>query len=92
MVDGAGVHVAVDGELLAGHRVECKARAHFGHAPGALGDDDEIDDQDHAEDHEPDQDRATHDEIGKPLDHLARRVSAGMALPDDEFCRGNVKR
>ena len=43
--DGAGGHVAVDGELLAGHAVEGEAGADLGHAAGALGDDDEVDDE-----------------------------------------------
>ena len=50
--DRARRHVAVDGELLARHAVEGEAGADLGHAAGALGDDDEVDDQQHAEDHQ----------------------------------------
>ena len=58
MVDGARVHVAVDGKLLAGHPVQRKARADLGHPARALGDDDEVHDQEDAENHQPDEDRA----------------------------------
>jgi hypothetical protein len=45
VVDGPGGHVGVDRKLAARHAVQRKARAHLGHASRALGDDDEVDDQ-----------------------------------------------
>ncbi len=92
VADRAGGHVAVDGELLAGHRVEREARAHLGHAPRTLGDHDEVHDQEHAEHHQPEQHRAAHDEHREALDHVARRPGAGMALADDELRGGDVER
>ncbi len=43
LVDQAGVQVGVDGHLLAGHRIEHEARAHFGDTAGTLGDHHEVD-------------------------------------------------
>ena len=92
MIDGAGVHVAVDGQLLAGHRVEGKTGADFGHPARALGDHDEVHDHDHAKDDQPDHHRAAHDEIGESLDHVTGGGGAGMAIADDQLGRGDVQR
>jgi len=92
MADRARRHVAVDGELLAGHPVEREARADLGHAAGALGDDDEIHDQQHAEHHEAQIDVAAHHEHREALDHRASRVGAGVALADDQLGGGDVER
>ena len=92
VIDGTGGHVAVDGKLLARHPVKREACAHFGHARRALGDHHEVDDQKDAEDDESKEDAAAHDEPGEPLDHLARGVSAGMALADDQLGRRDVER
>ena len=44
LADQPGVEVGVDRHLLAGHRVQGESGAHLGDALGALGDDDEVDD------------------------------------------------
>ncbi len=80
VIDRARRHVAVDGELLAGHPVQREARADLGHPRRALGDDHEVHDQQHAEHHEPERDGAAHDEAREALDDVAGRVGAGMAL------------
>ncbi|KAG1446268.1 hypothetical protein G6F57_017361 [Rhizopus arrhizus] len=78
--DQARIQVGVDRHLLAGHGVQGEARAHFGDTAGTLGDDDEVDDgQDHEHD-DPDGEVAAHEEVAERLDHLARRVRAGMAV------------
>ena len=92
MVDGTRRHVAVNGKLFARHPVQREACAHFGHAACALGDDDEIHDQQHKEDHDPQKHRSAHDEIGKALDHAASRIRAGMPFAYDKFGRGYVQR
>ena len=92
MVDGPGSHVAVDRQLLARHAVQRETRADLGHAARALGDDDEVDDQQDAEHHHAQHHVAAHDEAREPLDHRTGSIGAGMALPDDELCRGHVQR
>ena len=52
--DQPGVEIGVDGELFAGHGVQRKAGRDFGDAPGAVGDDDELNDDQDEEDHEAD--------------------------------------
>ena len=52
MVDGAGVHVAVECKLPPRHPVEREAGTDLGHAARAFGDDHEIHNQQHAEDDE----------------------------------------
>ena len=91
MVDGPCRHVAVDGKLSTRHPVERESRADLGHAAGAFCDDDEIDDQKHAEDHETEQDAAAHDEIGEAFDDVTGCVRSRMALPDDQLGGGNVE-
>ena len=54
--------LGVDGHLLAGHRVEHEPRADLGHALGALGDDDELDDRQDEEDDRADDVVPAHDE------------------------------
>ena len=92
VVDRAGRHVGVDGQLPARHPVQREARADLGHAARALGDDDEVDDQQHEEDHQAQDQVAAHDELGKALDHMAGGVGAGVALADDQLGRGDVQR
>ena len=92
MGDGARSHVRVDRELLAGHGVKGEARAHLGHPGGALVDDHEVDDQQHAEHDEAEEDRPPHHEHRKALDHLAGGVGAGMAFGNDELRRRDVER
>ena len=87
MVDGAGGHIAVDGQLFAGHPVQCEARANLGHAGRALGDDHKVDDQQDAKNHEAQKDAAAHDEIGEPFDHIARGGCARVPLTDDQLGR-----
>ena len=72
VADQAGVEVGVDRHLLAGHRVEREARADLGHAPGAVGDDDELDHDEDQEDHQADDHVAADDEFAERLDDAAR--------------------
>ena len=80
LVDHAGVQVGVDGHLLAGHSVEGEPGGHFADARGALGDDDELDQDDDREDDQADDDvvgpggpagdeppKVQHDAAGRPL-------------------------
>ena len=52
MVDGPGGHVGVDGKLAARHPVQRETGPDFGHAARALGDDNEVYDQQDTEDHD----------------------------------------
>ena len=83
----AGVEVGVDGELLAGHRVERETRGDFRDAAGAVGDDDELDHDEDREDHDPDRVVPPDDDRSEPLDDLA-----GVAVQQDQTGPGNVQR
>ena len=85
MIDSSSGHIAVDGELFAGHAIKRKARTDLGHASRAFGDDDEIHDEKHAEDNQSQIDRAAHDKHRKALDHFACGGGSGMAFTDDQF-------
>ena len=89
--DDAGVQIGVDGHLPAGHRVQGEPRAHFGDAPGALGDDDEVDDHQHREHHHADGVIAADHELPEGRDHVARGVSARVALDQHDARRGDVE-
>ncbi len=85
--DQAGVEVGVDRHLLAGHRVEGEARADLRDAPGAVGDDDELDHDEDQEDHEADDDVAGDDELPEGL-----HDGAGVAGGEDQARDGHVDR
>ncbi len=85
--DQAGVEIGVDRHLLAGHRVEREARADLGDAPGAVGDDDELDHDEDQEDHEADDDVAADDEFAEGLDD-----AAGVAGGEDQARHRHVDR
>jgi hypothetical protein len=85
--DLAGVEVGVDRHLLAGHGVEREARAHLGHAAGAVGDHHELDDDQDQEDHEADDHVAADDELAERGDHVPR-----VALEQDQARDRDVDR
>ena len=74
VVDQAGREVGVDRHLLAGDGVEREARADFGDARRALGDDHEIDGQQDGEDDEADDEIAAHHEPREAADDEAGGV------------------
>ncbi len=92
LVDEARRKVGVDGHLLAGHGVEAEARAHFGDAARALGDDHEADDGQDDEDDDADDEVAAHDERAERLDDVAGGMGPGMAVRQDETRRRHVQR
>ena len=69
--DQAGVQVGVDAHLLARHGVQGEAGGHLGHAPGAVGDDDELDDHQDQEDDDADHVVAADHEVAEGVDDLA---------------------
>ncbi len=87
LVEEPGVEVGVDRHLLAGHGVQGEARRDLGHAPRALGDDDEVDRHQDDEEHHPHGVVAADDEVPERLDHPAR-----LPLAQDEPGAGDVER
>ena len=87
MRQNSGVQVGVDRHLLAGHRVEGEAGADLGHAPGTVGDHDELDHDEDEEDHEADDERPADHEVAEGLDDLA-----GVAVEEHEAGRADVER
>jgi hypothetical protein len=71
LVDQPGGEVGVDGHLLARHRVEGEPGRHLGDAPGAGGDDGELDDDEDEEDDEADDHGPADHEVPEGLDDLA---------------------
>ncbi len=92
LVDVAGGEVGVDGHLLARQRIEREARADFGDALGALGDDHEIDHHQHRKDDQADREVAADQETAEALDDLAGRAGAGVAFGQHDAGRGHVER
>ena len=92
VVDHAGRKIGVDRHLLAGDRVEREARADFGDAGRALGDDDEIDHDQDQEDDQADDEIAAHHQIGKAADHIAGRIHALVPFGQYDARRRDVER
>jgi hypothetical protein len=85
--------MAIDADLSAGMITEEQARERrdLGDAAGALGDHDEIDDDQDHEDGEADDDLAAHQEFAERADHAARRAVTFMAVRQDQAGRGEVQ-
>ena len=90
--DQAGIEVGIDRHLLARHRIQGEARAHFGDTSRALGDDHEVDHHQDNEHHNTHRIIAAHQEMAEGFDHLARRIRAGVALQQHHAGGGHVQR
>jgi hypothetical protein len=99
----SGIEIAVDGELFTGHRVERKARGDFGDAPRAVGDHDELDDDENQEDHEADGIVAADDDLPEEIDDVpgvavqenlprSRDVEREPEQSDDQQQRGEDRK
>ena len=86
-VNDAGVEFGVDGHLFAGEGVQGEAGRHFGDAPGALGDHDEIDHDEDEEDHQADHVIAAHDEIAEGFNDMP-----GVTVEENEARGGDIER
>jgi hypothetical protein len=76
------VSLGVNGKLFAGHAIQRKARANLGHPARAFGNDDEVDDQKHKKDHQPQKQAAAHceNETGD-LQIEGHRIGAETGTP-----------
>jgi len=92
LVDQASVELGVDRHLLAGHGVQGEARRDLGDAPGALGDDHEVDDDEDRKDDQTDDVAAAHHHFAEGADDVPRRVGARGAMQQDEARAGHIER
>ncbi len=92
LVDQAGVHVRVDGHLLARQRIEREAGRHFGGSNRAMRNHQELDRDEGQEEHEADHVIAAHHELPEGLDHLAGGGGAFRAVEEDAPAGGDVQR
>ena len=86
-----GVEIGVDRHLLAGQGIEGEARADFGDAARALGDDDHVDDHQHREHDDADDIVAADQEGAERLDDMAGRRAAFMPVDQNDARRGDVE-
>ena len=77
----------VDGHLFAGHGVQGETGRDFRDAPRALGDDDEIDQDEDQKDDQADDIIAAHDEIAERLDDVP-----GITVQQNQPRGGDVQR
>ena len=92
LVDQAGVHVGVDGHLLAGKSVKGEARRDLCRAHCTMRDDEELDSDEGEKEHKADDVIAANDELTEGLDNRSRGVSAFAAVQQDAPAAGQVKR
>jgi hypothetical protein len=92
LVDQPGVHVGVDGHLLARQRIQGEARRHLGGAHGAVRDDQELNGDQGQKEHEAHHVVAAHHKLPEGLDHLAGRRRALGAMQQDAAAGGDVQR
>ena len=86
-VDHAGVQFGVNGHLFAGHGVQSETGRDFRDAPGALGDDDEIDQDQDQKDDQADHVIAAHDKIAERFDDVP-----GVTIEQNQPGGGDVER
>ena len=97
LVDDPRVHVGIDGHLPARHAVQGEAGGHFADPRGALGDHDELDDDDNGKDDQADDDlvgarRSAGDELAERLHHAAGGEQAvGRGPGENQSRRGHVE-
>ena len=91
-IDQAGRQVGIDGHLLAGNGVEGEARAHFRDTRRALGDDEEVDDDENAENDQTDNEVAAHHELREAVDHMTGGKIAFIAVGENHACRRDIQR
>ncbi len=72
--------------MFAGHGIEGETGGDFGDAPGAFGDDDEVDKDEDAKDDETHDVIAPDDEIAEGLDDVP-----GVTIQQDQTSRGNIQ-
>ncbi len=89
--DQAGIEIGVDRHLLAGQGIQGEARRHFGHAAGALGHDDHVDDDQDGEDEQADDIVAADQEGAERLDDMTGGALALMAVHQHDAGRGDVE-
>ena len=92
LVDQPGVHVGVDGHLLAGQCVEGEAGGDLGGAHRAMRDDQKLNGDQGQKQHEADDVVAAHHKLPEGLDHLARRGRALRAMQQNAAAGGDVER
>ena len=88
----ASIHFSVNRHLLAGHRVEGKARADFRDAARAFDDHDEVNDDENEEDQKADGKIAGGDELTKSLDDLPRCIRTLMTMGQHDTGGGHIQR
>ena len=92
LTDQSRVQIGIDRHLLARHRVQRETRAYFGNPARALGDHDKIDHHQDREHHDADGIIAAHQKMPERLDHLPRRIGAGMPFQQYHAGRSDVQR
>ena len=84
LIDKPRVQIRVDAHLLAGHGIQRKARRDFGDAARALGNHDEIDDDQDREHHNADRIVSAHDEIAERFNDVPRGCLSFVAVQEDQ--------
>ena len=92
LINESGVEIGVNGHLFARHGVQGEARGDFGHARRALGDHDEVDDDEDQKHDETHDDIAADDKLSEAFNHMAGRGRAFLAVQKDETGGGDIER
>ena len=91
LIDQAGVHVGVDGHLLAGEGVEREARRDLRGAYRAMCDDEELDRDQREEEHEAYDVVAADDKLPEGLDDGTGGLRAFVSMQQDAAAGGDVE-
>ena len=86
-IQGAGVHVRVDGHLLSRHCIQGKTCRHFRNALRTAGDDDELNRDENRKNDRADDEVSIHDERAEGRNDAADRARRGTLRQDQARCR-----
>ncbi len=92
LVDKTGIKVGIDSHLLTRHGIQGETRADFRHPAGTFGDHQEVDDHENGEDHQANRVVTADEDRAERFDHLTGRITALMAVEQNNPRGGNVER
>ena len=92
LVDKTGIEIGIDGHLLTRHGIQGETCAYFRHPASTFGDHQEVDDHEDGEDHQANRVVTADKNRAERLDHLTGRITAFMAVEQNNPCGCNVER
>ena len=92
LIDQTGIEVGINRHLLAGHCVQCKARAYFRNTPRTLRDYNEVNDDKNQKDNDTNNVVTTNDNLTEGLNYLTGGIATLVPVQQHNTGRRDVER